>query len=197
MTPIRHGFPREYSCLCAAVMILTGSALCGADKSLNTLNHNNDSAPSRVAKSYARLPLSFEANRGQVNQKVKFLSRGTGYTLFLRSEEIVLALSAAGKEAGGTRRAEGVDETVASLLDSIGPRPGKGSLDRPPTTNEPAVLRLQLVGANAGASIVGLNELPGKANYYIGNNPDRWHTNVPTYAKVRYENVFPGIALVF
>ncbi len=43
----------------------------------------------------------------------------------------------------------------------------------------------------------GTDELPGKANYFIGNDPRQWHTNVPTYAKVRYEGVYPGVDLVY
>ncbi|HXW16502.1 MAG TPA: SBBP repeat-containing protein, partial [Terriglobia bacterium] len=38
---------------------------------------------------------------------------------------------------------------------------------------------------------------PGKANYFIGNDPSKWRTNVPTYAKVRYESVYPGVDLVY
>jgi hypothetical protein len=43
----------------------------------------------------------------------------------------------------------------------------------------------------------GLNELEGKSNYFIGNNPRKWHSAVPNYAKVKYENVYPGIDLVY
>ena len=46
----------------------------------------------KVAESYGRLPLGFEANRGQTDPRVKFLSRGKGYTLFLTPREAVLAL---------------------------------------------------------------------------------------------------------
>src|SRR5207247_6005685 len=46
----------------------------------------------RLAEAYGRLPLSFEANRGQVDRKVSFLSRGRGYTLFLTGDEAVLSL---------------------------------------------------------------------------------------------------------
>jgi uncharacterized repeat protein (TIGR01451 family) len=43
----------------------------------------------------------------------------------------------------------------------------------------------------------GLEELPGKVNYFIGNDPHQWRTNVATYAKVKYENVYPGVDLVY
>ena len=56
---------------------------------------------------------------------------------------------------------------------------------------------MHLVGANPSPQAVGLDELPGKANYFIGNNPQNWHTNIPTYAKVQYRDVYPGIDLIY
>jgi hypothetical protein len=58
-------------------------------------------------------------------------------------------------------------------------------------------LRLQLLGANPHAAVTGRDELPGKANYFLGNDPSKWRSNVPTYAKVRYQNVYPGVDLVY
>lgn len=46
----------------------------------------------QVSKAYGKLPLSFEANLGQTDARVKFLSRGSGYSLFLTSREAVLCL---------------------------------------------------------------------------------------------------------
>jgi len=56
---------------------------------------------------------------------------------------------------------------------------------------------MKLVGANPNAVATGGDELPGKTNYFIGNNPKKWRTNVPTYAKVKYKGVYPGIDLVY
>jgi len=53
------------------------------------------------------------------------------------------------------------------------------------------------IGANLEPSVVGAEELPGKANYFIGSDPANWRTDVPTYAKVRYKNVYPGIDLIY
>src|ERR1700759_2315529 len=50
------------------------------------------SNPKQLAASYGRLPISFEANQGQTDSRVKFLSRGQGYSLFLTQREAVLAL---------------------------------------------------------------------------------------------------------
>src|ERR1700680_2000248 len=52
-----------------------------------------DAAQSQIARRYGDLPLSFEENRGQSDQHVRFLSRGSGYTFFLTPPEAVLAFS--------------------------------------------------------------------------------------------------------
>jgi hypothetical protein len=54
-----------------------------------------------------------------------------------------------------------------------------------------------LLGGNAKGRVVGLDELPGKSNYFIGNDPKKWRTNVPSYARVKYEGVYPGVDLVY
>jgi len=58
-------------------------------------------------------------------------------------------------------------------------------------------MRVKLVGANPKARASALEELPGKSNYFVGNDPSQWRTGLPTYAKVRYENIYPGIDLVY
>ena len=61
----------------------------------------------------------------------------------------------------------------------------------------PAVVRMKLVGANPSPRVSGLEELPGRSNYFLGNDPSKWRTNVPTYAKVQYKDVYPGVDLVY
>ncbi|HSE57791.1 MAG TPA: hypothetical protein VLA99_03735, partial [Nitrospiraceae bacterium] len=59
------------------------------------------------------------------------------------------------------------------------------------------VLRMNLLAANSSAEIVGMKELPGKAHYFLGNNPRSWRTNVPTYQEVRQKDIYPGIDLIY
>jgi len=61
----------------------------------------------------------------------------------------------------------------------------------------PSFLDLKLLGTNPAAKVTAVNELPGKSNYLIGNDPNKWRTNVPTYGRVRYESVYPGVDLVY
>src|SRR5205823_8603709 len=127
-------------------------------------------------QAYGKLPLSFEANQGQTAPQVKFLSRGSGYGLFLTNSEAVLVLT-----KGDKSRASGAKSTVISQ------QPERQS----------AILRMRLAGANTASQITGQGELPGEVNYFIGNDPAKWRTQVPTYAKVRYDQVYPGIDLVY
>ncbi|MGC2196720.1 MAG: SBBP repeat-containing protein [Terriglobales bacterium] len=60
-----------------------------------------------------------------------------------------------------------------------------------------SVLRMKLAGANAKPLVAGADQLPGKSNYLIGNDPAKWQHNVPQYARVRYTQIYPGIDLVY
>ncbi|HXM94206.1 MAG TPA: SBBP repeat-containing protein [Candidatus Dormibacteraeota bacterium] len=136
-----------------------------------------------VSESYGKLPLSFEANVGQTSSQVKFLSRGQGYTLFLTpSGEAVLALRKSVPKRDPLKPTALVSMPAPPIPDATGPL---------------AIVRMKLVGANAKPRVEALDELPGKANYLIGNDPKKWRTNVPLYAKVRYREVYPGVDLVY
>ncbi len=58
-------------------------------------------------------------------------------------------------------------------------------------------LEMTLAGANPSVVVQGMDKLPGKTNYLIGNDPKRWRHNVPTFAKARYSDIYPGIDLVY
>jgi hypothetical protein len=58
-------------------------------------------------------------------------------------------------------------------------------------------LQMQLLGANPAAPVAGLNELVTKSNYLIGNDPSKWHTNIANYGRVEYQDVYPGINVIY
>ena len=60
-----------------------------------------------------------------------------------------------------------------------------------------SVVRMTLAGANEHPAVRGAEELPGKSNYFIGNDPAGWRQNVPQYARVEYAQVYPGVDLVY
>src|ERR1019366_715325 len=68
---------------------------------------------------------------------------------------------------------------------------------KPTLQQSDAVLYMKLVGSNPAATVRGMGKLPGASNYFIGNDPARWQREVPNYAKVSYEQIYPGIDLVY
>lgn len=60
-----------------------------------------------------------------------------------------------------------------------------------------SALRLKWVGANPNPQIVAENPLPGKINYLIGRDPAHWHTGIPTFARVRYRGLYPGVDAIY
>src|SRR5437667_5635890 len=130
----------------------------------------------RVSETYGKLPLHFEANRRQTHEDVRFLARGPGYSLFLTPTGAALTL---------TKQESSAHKPAAH---------GK-SKPRGPATG--TVLRMTFAGANPDPRVTGLEELPGKANYFIGNDPAKWRTSVPTYAKVRYAGLYPRITPLY
>ncbi len=138
----------------------------------------NDHEP--AARLYGQVPLSFEANQGQTDAQVRYLSRGNGYSLFLTRNEAVLAL-----RRGSVSSAErGLRATVSQ---------SKPAMEKSGTD----VVRMRLVGSNSGTPVTGLDQLPGSANYFVGNDPKKWRSGVPTYGKVKYEGVYPGVDLIY
>jgi hypothetical protein len=56
---------------------------------------------------------------------------------------------------------------------------------------------MQLLGGNPVAQASAADRLPGVVNYFLGNDPSRWQTHIPTYARVQYQDIYPGIGLVY
>jgi hypothetical protein len=148
--------------------------------SLTSASPAKAKAQSRILDQYGKLPLSFEANTGQADGQVRFLSRTGGYTLFLTQDEAVLALS-------GTKTDHNSTITATARRSESGMAESMNG----------AVLRMKFRHAHPPLNITGLDRLGSTSNYFIGNQPAQWHSNVPNYAKVKYEGIYSGIDLVF
>ncbi len=144
------------------------------------------SAP-RLAESFGKLPLSFEPNSGQAGGGAKFLSHGVGYTLLLTSDSAILEL-----EESST--AKPPNPRLGALGSMKSSKNGTKTNGTATTQN---ILQMKLVDANVRAAVAGAEELAGKSNYFLGNDPTKWRTNIPNYSKVKYHNVYPGVDLVY
>jgi uncharacterized protein (TIGR03437 family) len=148
------------------------------------LFQDSESSPVNAAlgsESYVGSPMSFEINEGQADREIKYQARGDGYGIFLTRDQAIFAL--------GDR---------ARRADSIATRPGKGrSIEKGRRDAAPATVRMRIVGGDRSATMTGLNPLPSKSHFFIGNDQTQWRKNISHYAKVQYKNVYPGIDLVY
>ena len=167
----------------------------------------------KLAASYGKLPLSFEANQGQTDARVRFLARSGGYNLFLTGDEAVLEMQESEEAPTFSSPPARVapaglpSHLLGELADlDIRPTSGSAGANVAPTLRSAraglkpgamTALRMRLIGANASAPVIGVDELPGRSNYFIGNDPKKWRRNVPNYSKVKYQNVYPGVDLVY
>ncbi|MEP6918434.1 MAG: SBBP repeat-containing protein, partial [Acidobacteriota bacterium] len=125
------------------------------------------------------MPMAFEKNLGQTIEQVKFFARGPGYGVFLTATEAVFELNEPNRESKNR--------------DSHSLRPA----DRRDDVLSSGIMRMKLVGADAPQAVEGLEQLPGKSHYFKGSDSNRWRTDVATYAKVKYSDVYPGVDLVY
>ena len=122
---------------------------------------------------YGNLPLSFVANQGQDAPQVRYAARGEGYSLLLTDSGALLSLSKRASNSGAARS------------------------NTPLRNVSTDIIGMSLEGTNRAAIPAAENKLPGIENYFLGNDRSKWHTNIPTYAKVQYRDVYPGIDLVY
>ena len=150
-----------------------------------TAKRSHAKQDSQWLQAYGKLPLRFEENVGQTAPEVRYVAHGGKYELFLTSQEAVVALRPSGHFDFSPRHRFATLRAMRDLR-----RNGRPA-------DQMTVLRLQLEGADPQPQIAGTDLLPGKVNYFIGNDPKKWHTDVPTYGKVKYAGVYPGIDLLF
>ena len=189
--------PRKESCMPLSVFVLAAASLFfGVSRAAPEPGRGSqdDALKARAIRTLTRLPLHFEANQGQTDARVKFLARGAGYAVHLTAREVVITFQADSARGGPRRvRDDALRAAAGKALPSHearGPRPANIGPSY-------SVLRMKFLGANPNVRLEGFEPLPGRSNYFVGNDRSKWRTNVRHYAKVRYEQVYPGIDVVY
>jgi Beta-propeller repeat len=145
-----------------------------------------------IRAKYGSIPLSFEPNVGQADPSVGFISHGANYSLLLAGNQATIDL-------GQQAIAQG---PVLSKMDPQTLRKFEASKyfrvsSRFHKVKKALRLQIGLVGTNTRAKAEPLDELPGKSNYFVGNDRSKWCTGVPNYRSVRYSAIYPGIDLIY
>lgn len=134
--------------------------------------HADEVAEAKLAM--RRLPLLFEANKGQAHGRVKFMSRGAGYNFFITPTASYLALARLPETSKFGDQAQRLPKRMAA-----------------------AYLKMSLIGANPKARVAHEGPQRGRSNYFLGNDRDKWVTDVPSFDRIRCSNVYPGVDLVY
>ncbi len=176
------GDQRESAALFGDATKLVSARVPGSTRNPASMSRGGLGAKVKVVDSqnnpvWVGLPLTFQRNRGQADPSVKYLAHASGWGLFLKSTEAVLTLQ-------GRRHADQVVESTPPV---------------PPRVEELRTSRVRLgfVGANPAGVPKGENERLSRSNYLTGNDPNRWATNVPSFEKIRYPEIYKGIDLLF
>src|SRR6266496_1333766 len=149
----------------------------GSDRSVAAATSNKSVSGEVIS---ARLPLAFAANQGQADRRIKFFSHGSGYNLLLTPGEAVFEFR---------------NSKVAGKSGDAGDSPSRRASEH--SKSQFTTLRMKLVNASPRTIISGADQLTGRQNYFLGNDPHKWRTDVPTFAKVVYEAIYPGIKLTY
>ena len=153
---------------------------------------SNCQASIRLAGDFSHVPCYFVENQGQTNPAVKYYTRGHGFALGFTPKDQFFCL---------IREPVKPNLTKPGLPSANGPgdtRAERGKCaDQSPATRQATMLRLTLLGMSPKTRMVPEEPQEGKVNYFPGNDPTKWRTDIPTYGAVAYRDAYPGIDLKF
>ena len=164
-------------------------AMCVSSQCTDQPAAANSAATQRARAAFGSLPLTFEPNQGQADSQIKYMTHWHGYSLFLTPNEAVFAMP--------------IGPQNSALLDALSQKQNTPTgMTRtgsavPASPNAESVIRMTMPGANSQPAITSEDQQPGVKNYFIGNDPKNWHTNIPAFARVRYHDVYPGVDVVY
>ena len=182
----RSGLQRNQAGRAAALFALTVSlglamliSIYSDKEGLSFRPSNKEQAQNHTGKKIGARPLIFEPNYGQMGSEAKFLARGGNFLLALTLDRVSITL------------------LREKAVPSRNLKPQLGKHRKEPREMESETVQLQLLNTLTSTSIRGVSPLPGHSNYYKGQDPKQWVTDVPHFAKVRYSDVYPGVDMVY
>jgi hypothetical protein len=122
----------------------------------------------RIQEAYGKLPVLFIENQGQLDSMVEYYIKTPAQTLYFTKDGIIFDLTRCDQA-----EASGMADSRAERL----------------------VFSLDFMGANREPTIKGTGKDSAVVNYLTGDNPGKWHTDIPTYREVVYHEIYPAIDL--
>jgi Beta-propeller repeat len=130
----------------------------------------NASAIAKARMEGLSMPMAFEPNAGEADGRAQFVGRGKGMSVWLERDQMRV-------EVGGLSRpsARGAEKSFGVRMR----RAGRG----------------KLLSRTAEFAWQGEQKLPGVSNYFVGNDPAKWRTRVPHYARAEAAEALPGVGV--
>jgi hypothetical protein len=161
---------------CKAIAVMLAMVICLAATTVGQ-------STAITAERLKTMPLSFTKNVGQWDERVLFRANSGGATVWFTSEGVYYQLVK--RTAGDTDKGRRPIET--------GPEKPREESDR----LEQLVIKAVLVDASPTSEVYGEGSMEYKCNYFIGNDPSKWQTDVPNYQSVVFKDAYPGIDLKY
>jgi len=165
--------------LVSAILLLTGNV--GAQIGLD-----DEDQQQMMMSNLSAMRLAFTENRGQWDEKALFRAEAGGAVFFFCADEVVYIFTRDTDEL--------IDDGMPDGPDGPG-MPDK--FDRPRYKKEAMLIKAQFIGTNPDPEIVGQDRLAHNCNYFYGNEPSKWRTDVPNYSAITYKDIYPGIDLKY
>lgn len=143
----------------------------------------NQAQQPAVMQNLSQMPLSFTENQGQWDQKVLFRADAGGAIMWFSIDGVYYQFTKTFRKKEPTP-----DDLFLGQLDRF---------DRKPDSTQYLLIKASFVGANPNPRIKGEDMVDYKCNYFLGNEPAKWRTDVPNYGAVVYQDIYPGIDLKY
>ncbi|MEK7774591.1 MAG: SBBP repeat-containing protein, partial [Candidatus Zixiibacteriota bacterium] len=188
------------------VLFAVGVALC------TSLSIQASDSKIDAFQSDASIPLPFTKNMGQWPDSILFRASANGATMWFTKNGIWYQFFQRVEKIDASATAVGGPAFGGIPVDSWAVPPSSGSWAVPPISGIPSapglvggkfsherdsiettMIKAEFIGASESVEVLGLEELEYKCNYFIGNEPAKWHTDVPNYSAVTMRGVYPGV----
>jgi hypothetical protein len=149
-------------------------------------------------------PLNFTENIGQWDESVRFRANAGSATVWFFNDGICYHFIRRVDESdnpvcapGSGNQGSGGRQAIMDFMDGVASGDPVDVLSTKPQSIDHMVIRTSFVGANQDPDVRGHDVTEYYCNYFIGNDPNRWFTDVPNYECVMYDDVYPGIDLKY
>jgi len=193
MNPSKGGTMRKFWTILSGTLIIVFLAGAGGQgPKVQTASAQTSSIPGSAAikidRDFGKMPLYFIPNQGQVDARVAYYLQGKDKTIYFTSEGLTYLLSerSAGEQTAGK---------TASVKERLSINPAEREL-RSRRDQRRFAVKLDFVGANADVRPSG-EEKTGAVISYFKGKPEEWKAGLPTYSRIVYKNLWPGIDVTY